>query len=53
MRTDQVADMDEESQLAAAIKASLVETLAASKAQVSKQNLIYSMQNTFVQWGVS
>ena len=35
MRTDHVADMDEEAQLAAAIKASLVETLAASNPQVS------------------
>ena len=34
LRTDQVADMDEEAQLAAAIKASLVETLAASNPQV-------------------
>ncbi|XP_023330095.1 UBX domain-containing protein 7 [Eurytemora carolleeae] len=39
MRTDHVADMDEEAQLAAAIKASLVETLAASNPQEEEDDI--------------
>ena len=45
MRTDHVADMDEEAQLAAAIKASLVETLAASNPQVSTIKGVLSREN--------